>query len=282
MLTTVGASLSRRALLAGSIAGMTGGLVGCTPDPDPQPTLSPSREPEVAVFGDQFRFGVATSAYQIEGSTKADGRGASIWDTFCAQSGRIDDGSSGEVACDHYRRWESGGSINRAGLDFYKRLVDGLQQRRIAAVATLFHWDLPQGLQDRGGWENRDCTGWFGDYASVVVDALDGVHTWLTINEPKIIVQQGYQLGWMAPGLQDNTAAGRAIHHLGLAHGLAVQAFRASGHSGEIGPVPVLSPVYPADGDAADQAKLRDVWENTLYLDPILRGRYPAEIDQLD
>ena len=108
------------------------------------------------------------------------------------------------------------------------------------------------------------------------------MQTWLTINEPKIIVQQGYQLGWMAPGLQDDVAAGRVIHHLGLAHGLAVQAFRASARSGEIGPVPVLNPVYPADGDAADQAKLRDVWENTLYLDPILRGRYPAEIEQLD
>jgi beta-glucosidase len=113
-------------------------------------------------------------------------------------------------------------------------------------------------------------------------DALDGVQTWLTINEPKIIVQQGYQLGWMAPGLQDDDASGRVIHHLGLAHGLAVQAFRASGRSGEIGPVPVLSPVYPADADAADQAKLRDVWENTLYLDPIFRGRYPAELERLD
>ena len=146
----------------------------------------------------------------------------------------------------------------------------------------MFHWDLPQALQDRGGWENRDCAGWFSEYAAVLFDALDGVQTWLTINEPKIIVQQGYQLGWMAPGLQDDVAAGRVIHHLGLAHGLAVQAFRASALSGEIGPVPVLSPVYPADTDAADQAKLTDVWENTLYLDPILRGRYPAETDRLD
>ena len=112
--------------------------------------------------------------------------------------------------------------------------------------------------------------------------ALDGVQTWLTINEPKIIVQQGYQSGWMAPGLSDNVAAGKAIHHLGLAHGLAVQALRVSGRTGEIGPVPVLTPVYPADADAVQQARIHDVWENTLYLDPIFRGWYPAEVEQLD
>ena len=228
-------------------------------------------------FGDQFRFGVSTSAYQIEGSTEVDGRGDSIWDTFCGRAGTIDDASSGAVAADHYRRWQSDldllqrlgiesyrfsiawprvmptgrGPVNQRGLDFYKRLLDGLQQRGIAPVVTLFHWDLPQALQDGGGWENRDCAGWFADYAAVLFDALDGVQTWLTINEPKIIVQQGYQLGWMAPGLHDNVAAGRAIHHLGLAHGLAVQALRASGRPGEIGPVQVLTPVYPADADAA-------------------------------
>ena len=281
MLILAEARLNRRTLLAGSIAAVSGASWGV---PGARPTAhdSPSPQPRGRRVRRPIPFRVATSAYQIEGSTQADGRGASIWDTFCAQSGRIDDGTSGEVACDHYRRWESDldlmqrlgiesyrfsiawprvfptgrGSINQRGLDFYKRLVDGLHQRRIGVVATLFHWDLPQALQDRGGWENRDCTGWFSEYAAVLFDALDGVQTWLTINEPKIIVQQGYQLGWMAPGLQDNVAAGRVIHHLGLAHGLAVQAFRASGGSGEIGPVPVLSPVYPADADAADQAKL--------------------------
>jgi len=307
-LTVAGPKLSRRTLLVGSIAAMTSGVAGCTRDPDPPPGTPSSPPAEVAQFDSRFRFGLGTSAYQIEGATRDDGRGASIWDTFCAQSGRIDDGSSGEVACDHYRRWESDldlmhrmglesyrfsiawprvfpagrGSINQRGLDFYKRLVAGLHERNIAAVGTLFHWDLPQALQDRGGWENRDCAAWFSEYATVLFDALEGVQTWLTINEPKIIVQQGYQLGWMAPGLQDNVAAGRAIHHLGLAHGLAVQAFRASGRAGEIGPVPVLSPVYPADADAADQAKVSDAWENTLYLDPIFRGRYPAEIDRFD
>ena len=300
--------LSRRCLLAGSLVTATAGLVGCTEDPDLQRSPSSEPEPEVAVFGDQFRFGVATSAYQIKGSAEADGRGRSIWDTFCGQAGKIDDASSGAVGADHYRRWQTDldllqrlrvesyrfsiawprvlptgrGSINQRGLDFYKRLLDGLQRRGIAAVVTLFHWDLPQALQDRGGWENRNCAGWFADYAAVLFDALDGVQTWLTINEPKIIVQQGYQLGWMAPGLQDNVAAGKAIHHLGLAHGLAVQALRASGRLGEIGPVHVLTPVYPADADAADQAKIHDVWENSMYLDPIFRGRYPAEVDKLD
>ena len=260
--------LSRRSLLAGSLAPATAGVVGCTEDPDLQRSPSSEPGPEVAIFGDQFRFGVATSAYQIEGSAGADGRGRSIWDTFCGQAGKVDDASSGAVAADHYRRWQTDldllqrlsiesyrfsiawprvmptgrGPVNQRGLDFYKRLLDGLQRRGIAAVVTLFHWDLPQALQDRGGWENRNCAGWFADYAAVLFDSLDGVQTWLTINEPKIIVQQGYQLGWMAPGLQDNVAAGKAIHHLGLAHGLAVQALGASGRSGEIGPVQVSRP----------------------------------------
>ena len=300
--------ISRRSLLAGSLAAATVGFAGCTEDSGLQPSPSSGPEAVAAVFGDQFRFGVSTSAYQIEGSTQVDGRGDSIWDTFCRRAGKIDDESSGAVAADHYRRWETDldllqrlgiesyrfsigwprvlptgrGPVNQRGLDFYKRLLDGLQQRGIAAVVTLFHWDLPQALQRRGGWENRDCAGWFADYAAVLFDALDGVQTWLTINEPKIIVQQGYQLGWMAPGLSDHVAAGKAIHHLGLAHGLAVQALRASGRPAEIGPVPVLTPVYPADAEASAQARIHDVWENTLYLDPIFQARYPAELDQLD
>ncbi len=301
-------TLSRRSLLAGSLAAATSSIVGCSRNPGSQPSPSSEPESDAVVFGAQFRFGVSSSAYQIEGSTEVDGRGDSIWDTFCRRAGTIDDASSGAVAADHYRRWQSDldllqrlgiesyrfsiawprvmptgrGPVNQRGLDFYKRLLDGLQQRGIAPVVTLFHWDLPQALQDGGGWENRDCAGWFADYAAVLFDALDGVQTWLTINEPKIIVQQGYQLGWMAPGLSDNVAAGRAIHHLGLAHGLAVQAQRASGRPGEIGPVQVLTPVYPADADAAQQAQIHDIWENTLYLDPIFRGQYPSGMDKLD
>ena len=301
-------TLSRRSLLAGSLAAATSSIVGCSEKFGSQPPPSSEPESDVVVFGAEFRFGVATSAYQVEGSTEVDGRGGSIWDTFCSRAGTIDDASSGAVAADHYRRWQADldllqrlgiesyrfsiawprvmptgrGSINQRGLDFYKRLLDGLQQRGIAAVVTLFHWDLPQALQDRGGWENRDCAGWFSDYAAVLFDAFDGVQTWLTINEPKIIVQQGYQLGWMAPGLQTTSRpVGQSTTWVWLTD-LAVQAFRASGRPGEIGPVQVLSPVYPADADAADQAKIHDVWENTLYLDPIFRGRYPTEMDQFD
>jgi beta-glucosidase len=179
---------------------------------------------------------------------------------------------------------EGRGAVNQRGLDFYRRLVDGLKQRGIDAVATLFHWDLPQVLQDGGGWENRDCASWFADYATAVFDALDGVNVWLTINEPKIIVQQGYQLGWMAPGLRDNVAAGTVIHHLGLAHGLAVQSFAAAGLPGAIGACHVLSPVYPADesADTRAQVSVTDAWENTLYLDPVLKGSYPKQLASFD
>lgn len=270
-------------------------------DPAPAPASPPGRDR--ADFPAEFVFGFATSAYQIEGATRADGRGASIWDTFCEQPGTIDDESSGAVACDHYHRWKSDvdlmaelgtqsyrfsvawprvfpegrGRINTKGLDFYRRLVARLRQRGIQPMATLFHWDLPQKLQDAGGWEDRDCASWFADYAAAVFDKLEGVESWLTINEPKIIVQQGYQRGWMAPGKRDDAAAGTVIHHLALAHGRAVQAFRASDQPGEIGPCFVVTPCYPADEStqAGDQTRLADAWANTVYFDPMLRGRYP-------
>ncbi len=235
----------------------------------------------------------------------ADGRGSSIWDTFCATPGRIADGSSGAVACDHYHRWTSDldlmeslglgsyrfsvawprvlpggrGRVNQRGLDFYDRLVDALLARGISPVATLYHWDLPQLLQDVGGWENRDSADWFADYAAVVFAALgDRVDHWLTINEAKIIAQQGYMYGRMAPGKTDPRAAGTVIHHLNLAHGRAVAAFRTSPATGRIGPCLQLAPCYPADGgpEAAAAARSADTTENTLYLDPILTGRYPS------
>jgi beta-glucosidase len=257
------------------------------------------------MFPDGFSWGVATSAYQIEGAVAADGRGRSIWDTFCERSGTIADGSSGAVACDHYHRWESDldlirslgigsyrfsiawprvlpqgrGRVNRRGLDFYDRLVDGLLERGISPLITLYHWDLPQALQDRGGWENRDSADWFFDYATVVFAALgDRVPRWLTINEAKIIAQQGYQFGRMAPGKSDLWASGRVIHHLNLAHGRAVSAFRASPATGKIGPCLQLAPCYPADGspDTVAAARAVDILENTLYLDPLLKGHYPS------
>jgi beta-glucosidase len=173
------------------------------------------------------------------------------------------------------------GPVNQKGLDFYKRLLDELHRHGIAPMVTLYHWDLPQDLQDRGGWQQRDCARWFADYASVVFRELgDAVPTWLTINEPKTIVTVGYQFGAHAPGVRDVEASLVVLHHLLLAHGLAVGALRASGAKGRIGPALNLAPVYPADGtDAAKRAApVADGWENRVYLDPVLKGAYPADV----
>ena len=302
-------------------------------------------------FPDGFRWGAATSAYQIEGAADEDGRGASIWDTFSRTPGRTSGGDTGDVACDHYHRYvedldlmaslglqsyrfsiswprvqpDGRGAVNPRGLDFYRRLVDGLRDRGISPMATLYHWDLPQRLQDEGGWENRDCTAWFADYAEIMFRTLgDGVDAWLTVNEPKTVVQAGYLHGIHPPGLRDLRASSVVAHHLLLGHGRAVQAFRAScpsgraGHRYRIGPAFNLAPVYPADasgetttdasafstsepdgvvgaaatggtgpaGDGsdgypaslADAVRLADLWENRLYLDPVLTGRYPEDL----
>jgi beta-glucosidase len=283
---------------------------GCRTGVSPAPAPSEASRDAALLFPQGFVWGVATSAYQIEGAVTADGRGRSIWDTFCSRVGAIADGSSGAVACDHYHRWESDldlmrslgirsyrfsiawprvlaegrGPINGHGLDFYDRLIDGLLARGISPLATLYHWDLPQALQDRGGWENRDSADWFTDYAMVLFTKLgDRVHNWLTINETKIIAQQGYQYGRIAPGKTDPHAAGTVIHHLNLAHGRAVTAFRAAKAKGRIGPCLQLAPCYPADQSdgAAAAAQAADVAENTLYLDPLLKARYP-DLSELD
>jgi beta-glucosidase len=258
-------------------------------------------------FPPGFGWGAATSAYQIEGAAAEDGRGPSIWDTFCREPGRVRGGDTGDVAADHYHRWaqdldlvqslglrsyrfstawprilpQGTGTPNQKGLDFYRRLVDGLHQRGIAPMLTLFHWDLPQALQDRGGWENRDCAQWFADYAAVVFQALgDAVPTWLTLNEPKTVVNVGYRFGTHAPGKRDPAAARAAMHHLLLGHGLAVRAFRAVGPQGRIGIALDVTPVYPVDDGARAKrvTRLADGEENRLYLDAVLRGSYPAEV----
>lgn len=296
-----GFSASMLAAAAGIAVAACSGRVG--PNPSPPTSQAPAKPP--LKFPNGFSWGVATSAYQIEGAVAADGRGRSIWDTFCERPGKIADGSSGAVACDHYHRWESDldlmrslgissyrfsvawprvlpqgrGRVNRRGLDFYDRLVDGLLDRGISPLTTLYHWDLPQALQDRGGWENRDSVHWFSDYAAVLFAALgDRVPRWLTINEAKIIAQQGYQYGRMAPGESNVLASGRVIHHLNLAHGVAVAAFRASPAIGQIGPCLQLAPCYPADGSpaAAAAASAADTLENSLYLEPVLRSHYPS------
>jgi beta-glucosidase len=301
-------TLSRRRFCATMVAAAAGIAAsacssGVGRTPSPSTSGAPVNPP--LQFPDGFKWGVATSAYQIEGAVAADGRGRSIWDTFCARPGTITDGSSGAVACDHYHRWESDldlmhslgigsyrlsiawprvlpsgrGPVNRRGLDFYDRLVDGLLARGISPVATLYHWDLPQALQDRGGWENRDSAEWFADYATVLFEALgDRVSQWLTINEAKVIAEQGYQYGRMAPGKSDLRTSGTVIHHLNLAHGRAVAAFRGIKGIGRIGPCLQLAPCYPSDGspEAEAAATAADTRENTLYLEPLLNGRYPS------
>ncbi|MGQ5263266.1 GH1 family beta-glucosidase [Micromonospora sp. ZYX-F-536] len=258
-------------------------------------------------FPRDFGWGAATSAYQIEGAAKEDGRGESIWDTFSRAPGRTRNGDTGDVAADHYHRYaedldlmrdlglrsyrfsiswpriqpDGTGTPNQRGLDFYRRLLDGLHERGIAPMATLFHWDLPQALQDAGGWESRDTVHRFADYANAVFRALgDRVPVWLTVNEPKTVVQNGYLSGHHAPGRQDPDAAYLVAHHLQLAHGLAVRALRAAGGTGRIGPALNLHPCYAADDSpqAAAAARLYDGYENRLYLDSLLKGSYPQDV----
>jgi beta-glucosidase len=247
-----GASLGAAATAAVAAALVT----GCDDNPlavDPDTTAGPEADLR---FPRDFGWGAATSAYQIEGAAKEDGRGESIWDTFSRTPGRTRNGDTGDVAADHYHRYQEdldlmrdlglssyrfsiswpriqadgAGRPHQRGLDFYRRLVDGLHERGIAPMATLFHWDLPQALQDAGGWESRDTAHRFADYADAVFRGLgDQVPVWLTVDEPKTVVQNGYLWGHHAPGHQDPAAAYPVAHHLQLAHGLAVQALRATG-----------------------------------------------------
>ncbi|MFR9778507.1 GH1 family beta-glucosidase [Micromonospora sp. MS34] len=302
--TAAGAAQAGRAgAVAAGIAASSAAVAGCddVPDDTPDHAHGPLR------FPPDFGWGAATSAYQIEGAAKEDGRGESVWDTFSHTPGRTRNGDTGDVAADHYHRYaadldilrdlglrsyrfsiswpriqaDGSGKPNQRGLDFYRRLIDGLHDRGIAPMATLFHWDLPQALQDTGGWENRDTAERFAEYADAMFRALgDRVPAWLTINEPKTVVQNGYIWGHHAPGQQDPAAAYLVAHHLQLAHGLAVRALRASDATGRIGPALNLHPCYPADdtAEAATATRLYDGYENRLYLDSILKGAYPQDV----
>ncbi|BFU45020.1 GH1 family beta-glucosidase [Krasilnikovia sp. MM14-A1004] len=254
-----------------------------------------------------FRFGVATAAYQIEGAADEDGRGRSIWDTFSHTAGRTRDGDTGDVACDHYHRWaedldlvallgadayrfsiawprvqpDGTGAPNAKGLDFYDRLVDGMLARGIEALPTLYHWDLPQALEDRGGWLARDTAERFAEYAALVAGRLgDRVRRWITLNEPLVHLAQGYAFGVHAPGRELMLAALPVAHHQLLGHGMAVRALRAAG-AGEVMITNNLTPVVPASDDEADQvaAAVYDAFHNRLFLDPILTGQYPPGLD---
>ncbi len=250
-----------------------------------------------------FVFGASTASYQIEGAVDEDGRGRSVWDTFCDEPGRIVDGSSGAVACDHYHRhaedvalmkglgldgyrfsiaWpriqpDGSGPANEKGLGFYDRLVDELLAAGIAPMATLFHWDLPQTLEDAGGWLVRDTAERFAEYTAIVADRLgDRVAHWIPVNEPNVVTMLGYALGMHAPGRRMLFDALPAAHHLLLGHGLAVRALRAAGAS-SIGTATNHTPVWAAtDSDEDKQAAstYATLW-NRLFSDPVLRGSYP-------
>ncbi|MEV7805729.1 GH1 family beta-glucosidase [Microbispora sp. NPDC088329] len=241
-------------------------------------------------FPDGFLWGAATASYQIEGAVHADGRVPSIWDTFSHTPGMVADGHTGDVACDHYNRYLEDVEImawlglkayrfsvawpRLADLGFYDRLVDALLDRGITPVATLYHWDLPQTLQDEGGWANRDTAYRFADYAAAVHKRLgDRVATWTTLNEPWVSAFVGYASGRHAPGVTDPAAAFAATHHLMLAHGLGVQALRAGGAES----VSLTLNLTPILGDA-EPARLIDGLANRLFLDPVLRGKYPADV----
>jgi beta-glucosidase len=256
-----------------------------------------------------FLWGSATSAYQIEGSPLADGAGPSIWHRFVRTPGMVKDGDTGDVACDHYRlfrddvklmrslglkayrfsiAWarvlpEGKGRVNPAGLAFYERLVDALLENGIEPLATLYHWDLPAALDDRGGWLNPDIADWFAEYASVVYRKLDDrVKKWATLNEPWVVTDGGYLYGALAPGHRNLFEAPIASHHLLRAHGAAVKAYRAEGKH-EVGIVVNIEPKYPASDDAEDLAATAraDAYMNRQYLDPVFRGEYPPELKEI-
>ncbi|WP_328334302.1 MULTISPECIES: GH1 family beta-glucosidase [unclassified Streptomyces] len=257
-----------------------------------------------------FTWGVATAAYQIEGAVADDGRSPSIWDTFSHLPGRIDNADNGDVACDHYHRWREDiglmkqlgvdayrfsvawprvvpggdGPVNEKGLAFYDRLVDGLLEAGITPFPTLYHWDLPQSLQDRGGWPARETAGHFADYAAVVARRLgDRVKDWTTLNEPLCSSWIGHLEGRMAPGLTDITAAVRTSYHLHLGHGLATQAVRAAVSGARVGIVNNLSPCEAATEREEDRAAAvrADGHTNRWWLDPIHGRGYPQDMVDL-
>lgn len=258
-------------------------------------------------FPKNFTWGVATSAYQIEGAWNEDGRGVSIWDTFSHTPGKVVHNENGDVAADHYHRWKEDiallsemgikayrfstawprilpddtGKVNKKGLDFYDRIVDELLKRKIEPYVCLFHWDLLQALQDKGGWPNRDTTTAFAEYARVVAGRLgDRVNVWFTHNEPWVAAFVGYFLGDHAPGKKDIGAAVKSLHHILLSHGLAADAIHAEvKRSVKIGITLNLNPVDPAMDSKKDQeaAERVDMFMNRIVLDPLLKGTSPIQ-----
>ncbi|MGW7694113.1 GH1 family beta-glucosidase [Streptomyces asiaticus] len=265
---------------------------------------------DLTAFPHDFLWGTATSAYQVEGAVAEDGRSPSIWDTFSHTPGKVAGDDHGDVACDHYHRWRQDiglmkrlgtnayrlsiawprvvpggeGPVNAKGLAFYDELIDGLLEAGITPSVTLYHWDLPQVLQDRGGWPERDTAEHFAAYASVVADRLgDRVHHWTTLNEPLCSAWIGHLEGVMAPGLTDLSAAVRASYHLLLGHGLAAQAIRAAAPHAEVGIVNNLNTVEAATDRPEDQAAARrmDGHTNRWWLDPVHGRGFPADMREV-
>jgi beta-glucosidase len=254
-------------------------------------------------FPDGFLWGAASSAYQIEGAAQSDGRGPSVWDTFSHTPGKVRGGDTGDIACDFYHRsnedldlleglgvgafrfsisWPrvqptGRGAVNQPGLDFYRSLVDGLRSRNIEPAITLYHWDLPQALEDSGGWANRDTAERFADYAQIVAEAIGDVGgMWITVNEPQVVAHQGYRIGTHAPGHTDDALAAAATHHLLLGHGLAVARLRSAMPAARIGITLNIHAVRALDPEAEEAASVVDAEQNRIFLDPVLHGRYPA------
>lgn len=266
--------------------------------PSPQ-TRVPAAEP--------FLWGVSTSSFQIEGASHVDGRGDSIWDSYCRQKGRIKNGDTGDVACDHYHRYREDiammrdigvgayrfsiswprilprgrGAANEAGLDFYDRLVDALLAAGIEPWVCLYHWDLPQALQDLGGWQNRDIAGWFADYAALAARRFgDRVKRFATFNEPCVFTLFGYGLGWNAPGIADRSVVHRAIHHVNLSHGRAIDVLRQSVTDASLGAIHNRQPCYPVttrEEDVAATRRFAPYW-NDAFPYPQHFAHYPLEL----
>jgi beta-glucosidase len=256
-------------------------------------------------FPQGFTWGAATAAYQIEGAVRADGRGPSVWDTFSHLPGNVRGGDTGDIASDSYHRYredvalmaslglrayrfsvpwprvqpDGRGAVNQRGLDHYRALIDELSAHDIAPAVTLYHWDLPQALQDSGGWAARDTAQRFAEYAAIVAAALgDRVTRWITVNEPQVVASHGYRTGEHAPGVRDAAAAAAATHHLLLGHGLAAQAVRVAAPGVPVGITFDMHPVQVQDGsDLVEQAReITDASLNGLFLDPVLQGSYPG------
>ena len=257
-------------------------------------------------FPDNFLWGTATAAYQVEGAANEGGRGTSIWDTFSHTPGKVLHGDTGDIACDQYHRFEKdldimadlglqayrfsvswprvqpegSGPTNGEGLDYYRRLVEGLRERSIEPMITLYHWDLPQALEDRGGWTNRETSERFAEYAGIMYEALaDSARFWITLNEPWVSAWMGYGMGVHAPGREGTDNALAATHYLLLGHGLALERMRSLGHGdNQLGITLNLAPVRPATEDDAEAARRVDGNANRLYLDPLFRGSYPEDM----